>query len=725
MSFRAGASRSQWPPAFASITAYLQQCAFMLASRRTLHTLLAAATLAIPLATSAAGTAGIAQSHMDERVSPGDDFYRYANGQWLNRTEIPGDRSNYGTFSILHDRTQLQLRHLVESISEASRDSEAGKLAALYTSFMDEATIERRGITPLRQALAPILALRNRQDLPGVLAALQQIGVDLPVGMGVYRDARAPEQYALYLSQSGLGLPDREYYLSDTERFQELRGAYRDHVARLLALAGINDADASADHVLALERGLAESHWTRVRSRDREATYNPANLAGLAQKAPGLDWVAFFTALPNANPERVIIRQPEGIAAMARLLADTPMPQLRAYLAYHTIAALAPFSSSPLVAEHFAFYGSTLSGTEQQRPRWKRALSLVESGMGDALGKRYVAAHFPEEQRQRVQRMVDYLVRAYRTRITELDWMGEATREEALDKLGRFTTKIGYPDTWRDYGDVTIRADDLLGNVLRTRRAEFAYHYGKLGTPVDADEWFMTPQTVNAYYSPGGNEIVFPAAILQPPFFDPNADDAANYGAIGGVIGHEIGHGFDDQGSRFDGTGRMRNWWTVADRERFEARTQALIAQYDSYCPLEGHCVNGALSLGENIGDLGGLSIAFIAHRMAMAEAGGSRQRNTALFSGDIRLRRERSTVSTAVIDGYTPAQRFFLGWAQIWARKYRDAELINRLNTGPHSPDRYRTNGVVRNIDAWYDAFDVTPDARLYLPPDARVSIW
>ncbi|WP_043769912.1 M13 family metallopeptidase [Algiphilus aromaticivorans] len=693
---------------------------------RIVATVLGCALVGTAWPTQAQLQSGVIEANLDREVAPGDDFYRYVNGDWLARTEIPADRSNYGSFSIIQDRTREQLRVILDALRTGEPETPEGrKLGALYASYMDLDAIEARGIAPVQPLLQRIAGLEERAALPGLLAELQQIGVDLPVGLSIYRDARAPDRYALYLSQSGLGLPDREYYLSEHSRFAELRGAYREHVARMLALAGLDRAGERADAIVELERGLADAHWTRVASRDREATYNPAPVDELAEAAPGFDWRAFLHALGEKRPEQVILRQPDAIAATARLLAEADLDTLKSWLAYHALAELAPYLSSPLVAEHFGFHKAELSGVERQKPRWKRALAVVEDAMGEALGKRYVAKHFPPEQRARVQRMVDYLERAYRQRISKLEWMGDATREEALDKLARFSTKIGYPDAWRDYGALEIAADDLFGNVLRARRHEFAYHYGKLGGPIDDDEWFMTPQTVNAYYSPGGNEIVFPAAILQPPFFNPAADDAVNFGAIGAVIGHEIGHGFDDQGSRFDGHGRMRDWWTEADRERFEARTQDLVEQYDAFCPLEDHCVNGALSLGENIGDLGGVSIARLAHRMALADAGRPRQRDDALFSGDIGLRTSPATLSDATIDGYTPAQRFFIGWGQIWARKYREAELINRLNNGPHSPDEFRTNGVVRNIDAWYAAFGVDAEAELYLPPEDRVSIW
>ncbi|MCR9090096.1 M13 family metallopeptidase [Algiphilus sp.] len=681
----------------------------------------------VPGVFAAPRDAGVLEDRMQVTVDPGDDFYRYVNGRWLDRTAIPPDRSNYGTFTVIHERTQQQLRALIDCLpcigdSEDADVEESRKISALYRSYMDLATIEARGIAPIRPLLERVLATENRAALPVLLADLQHLGVDLPVALSIFRDARRPAQYALYLSQSGLGMPERTYYLSDKARFAELRAAYRGHVARMLALAGLDQAQRRADAILSLERDLANAHWTRVRSRDRQATYNPSPLADLPEVAPGFDWEAFFAALGTMGPERVIVRQPEALAATARLLSERPLFELQSWFAYHVLARYAPYLSSPLVAEHFDFHQSTLSGIEQPKARWKRALALVEQGMGEALGKRYVAEHFPAAHRARVQRMVDYLTRAYRSRIQTLSWMGERTREEALAKLDQFSTKIGYPEYWRDYSGLAIEEDDLLGNVMRIQRHAFDFHYGKLGQPVDEDEWFMTPQTVNAYYSPGGNEIVFPAAILQPPFFDPAADDAVNYGAIGAVIGHEIGHGFDDQGSRFDGEGRMRNWWTEADRKRFEQRTASLIEQYNAFCPLPEHCVNGALSLGENIGDLGGLSIAYIALQMALEDAGRAPHRDD-LHRGDISI--DKANPSRAVIDGWSASQRFFIGWGQIWARKYREDELINRLNNGPHAPDRYRTNGVVRNIDAWYEAFDVTSDDALYLPPEARVSIW
>lgn len=643
---------------------------------------------------------GVRLENFDTRVDPGDDFYRYVNGGWLARTQIPADRSNYGSFSILHDDTERQLRAIVEALAVGS-DGDAGKIATFYRDFMDAERLDALGLAPLADLLAGIDAIDSRAALTTQLAALQRLDITLPVDIAIYPDAGDASRYAVYLSQGGLGLPDRDYYLATTETFDALRVAYHQHIAQMFRLAGDHDAEALADAVLSLETRLARAHWTRVESRDREKTYNPMSVAELAAAAPGIDWAAWLAGL-EIEPPALIVRQPSAISAAANSLAELPLAQWRAYLRFRVISSYAPYLSSELADAHFAFFGTRLRGIEQQRERWKRGLGVVESAMGEALGALYVERHFPPEAKARMERMVGHLLQAYGESIARLDWMGEDTRAQALDKLAKIGTKIGHPDRWRDYSALTVEPGDLIGNLLRAQHFAYDEAVAKLGGPVDRDEWFMTPQTVNAYYSPSTNEIVFPAAILQPPFFDVQADDAVNYGAIGGVIGHEIGHAFDDQGSRYDGDGNLRNWWTDADRQRFEARTRDLIRQYDGYCPLEGHCVNGALAIGENIGDLGGLSIAYAAYHLSRGGEPDPTQ-----------------------LDGYDGAQRFFIGWAQIWARLFREPELLNRLKTGPHSPDEFRTNGIVRNVDAWYDAFDIGPDAALYLPPEQRVRIW
>lgn len=645
---------------------------------------------------------GVRLDHFDTHVAPGDDFYRYVNGGWLARTEIPADRSNYGSFSILHDDTERQLRAIVESLAPAvGGDGDEARIATLYADFMDQARLDALGLAPLQPLLARIDAIDSRAALTGRLAELQRLDINLPLGIAIYPDAGDASRYAVYISQGGLGLPDREYYLAATETFDALRTAYHQHIERMFELAGQADAADQADAVMALETALAQAHWTRVESRDREKTYNPVDVVDLDAAAPGLDWQAWLAALDIAEPA-LILRQPSAIQAATGAIDALPLAQWRAYLRFRVLSAYAPYLATPFDDEHFSFFGTRLRGIEAQRERWKRGLGVVESAVGEALGALYVERHFPPEAKARMERMVEHLLAAYGQSIARLDWMGDATRAQALDKLGKIGTKIGHPDRWQDYSTLEITAGDLIGNLMRARHFAYEDAVAKLGGPVDRDEWFMTPQTVNAYYSPATNEIVFPAAILQPPFFDVQADDAINYGAIGGVIGHEIGHAFDDQGSRYDGDGNLRNWWTDDDRARFEARTGDLIRQYDGYCPLEGHCVNGALAIGENIGDLGGLSIAYAAYRLSR---GGE--------------------PDPGRIDGFDGAQRFFIGWAQIWARLFREQELLNRLKTGPHSPDEFRANGIVRNVDGWYDAFDIGPDAALYLPPEQRVRIW
>jgi putative endopeptidase len=681
---------------------------------------LALGACALQPSTSTPLDSGVIKGNFDPQVNPGDDFYRYVNGRWLATTSIPADRSNYGTFTILQDQAEAQLREIVES-ADPDAAGNAGKIAALYASFMDQQRLQALGTEPLEDMLARIDRLGapgTDNTLPLLLADLMRIGVTVPLAASVYQDARDATRYSVYISQSGLGLPDREYYLSDDKQFSDLRQDYRLHVGNMLRLAGSTTSEREAEAVLALETQLAQTHWTRVESRDREKTYNPVPVAELPATAPGFDWGAWLSALGNP-PDRVILRQRSAIEDFARASVEVPAETWRAYLRFHLLTAYAAFLPSAFEDENFAFFGTRLRGIESPRERWKRGVGVVEANMGEALGELYVERHFPPQARERMNRLVENLKRAYAQSIRSLDWMGEETRREALVKLSLFTTKIGHPEQWRDYSALEIDESDLIGNVRRGRQFAFDTMYAKLGQPVDRDEWFMTPQTVNAYYNPGMNEIVFPAAILQPPFFNVDADDAINYGAIGAVIGHEIGHGFDDQGSRYDGLGNLRNWWTEADRERFEARTAALIGQYNAYCPLEGHCVNGALSIGENIGDLGGLSIAYKAYQLALEDRSAQREG----FTGEIGD--GAAAIRPETLDGYSGDQRFFIGWAQVWARLYREQELINRLKTGPHAPDEFRTNGVVRNIDAWYEAFDVQPDAELYLPPEQRVRIW
>ena len=649
---------------------------------------------------------GIQLENFDKSVDPGDDFYRYVNGKWLASTEIPSDKSNYGSFTKLADDAEEHLLAIIEdsAASESKTDgSDEQKVGDMYASFMDVKRANEKGIAPLKDTLAKIDAVKKKSELAAIFAELGEVGVAAPFGGFINQDAKNPETYTVYLWQWGLGLPDRDFYLEDTEKFKTIRGKYEDHMARMLSFADVKNAEAKAAAILKFETALAKDQWTRVENRDDDKTYNKREIAKLNEMTPGFDMQAYLKDAGVKHIDAVVVGQPSYLEGMAKTLKSTDLDTIKAYLKFQTISEFAPYLSEEITAENFDFFGKTLRGVQENRPRWKRAVALVEGSLGEVLGRIYVERHFPPQAKARMEELVEMLVKAYEASIKELDWMGEETKTQALDKLSKFTVKIGYPNKWKDYSALSVKADDLLGNVMRSRKVEHAREVGKLGQPVDRDEWHMTPQTVNAYYNPPANEIVFPAAILQPPFFNMEAEDAVNYGGIGSVIGHEIGHGFDDQGSKYDGNGVLRNWWTDEDRENFMDRTRSLNGQYNLFCPLgeDQPCVNGELTIGENIGDLGGLSIALKAYEMSL--------------DGE----------PAPVLDGFTGEQRVFLGWAQVWRRLYRDEELLNRLKTDPHSPSEYRTNGIVRNIPAWYDAFDVTEDDDLYLPPDQRVKIW
>jgi putative endopeptidase len=652
----------------------------------------------------------------DPAVRPQDDLFRHVNGAWLATHEIPADRARDGSFRALHDQAEEHVRDIIQDCAAGDVGTDAGDaheaelIGALYTSFMATEAIDARGATPLAPDLAVVAGAVDVASRTRAMGALQRNGVGGGVSFWVDNDSDAPDRYAVYLHQSGLGLPDESYYRE--ESYAPIREAYVTHVAAMLALAGTHDDDAAraaAARVMSLETTLAAGHWDRVSDRDATKTHNPMTLEALADSAPGFDWTAWVAALgaPAAAFDRLIVREPSYAQAFARAWAEEDEKSWRDWLTWRVVHSRAPYLSTPIVEENFAFYGRTLTGAQELRDRWKRGVSLVEGVLGEAIGKVYVARHFPPGHKVAMERLVANLVEAYRESITSLDWMGEATRERALAKLSAFTPKIGYPSKWRDYSGLALTADDLLANIRAASAFELDYELAKLGRPVDREEWFMAPQTVNAYYNPGLNEIVFPAAILQPPFFDADADDAWNYGGIGAVIGHEIGHGFDDQGSKYDGDGRLSDWWAPEDRAEFERRTAALIAQYEGFSPAqlgEGHHVNGALTVGENIGDLGGLAIALKAYRIALRQAG---------------------LAEAPVIDGLTGLQRVFLSWARVWRVKARDEEMIRLLSIDPHSPEEFRCNGVVRNLDDFVEAFGVTPDDALYLEPDQRVRIW
>ena len=665
---------------------------------------------------------GIDLSHIDASVRPQDDLFGHVNGRWLSGYDIPADRATDGAFRELHDRAEQQVRAIIAEAAEAGAPvgSDEQRIGDLYAGFLDEDAVARRGLDPLHAELALIDAAADPAALAVLLGRFQRTGVGGGVGLYVHTDAKNSARYLVHLSQSGLGLPDESYYRD--EQHASILAAYPGHIARMLALVFGGSADEYAERagrIVELETSLAAAHWDVVRRRDAELSYN---LRTLAELPPGgFDWAAWVGALGGSAESfaELVVRQPDYLSAFARLWVEADFAVWRDWLRWRLIHARAAILTPDLVAEDFAFYGRILSGTEQIRERWKRAVSLVESLMGDAVGRLYVQRHFPPEAKARMDELVGNLREAYRVSISELEWMTPETRQRALAKLDRFTAKIGYPPRWRDYSGLHIERNDLYGNVIRGATNSFDRELAKLGGPVDRDEWFMTPQTVNAYYNPGLNEIVFPAAILQPPFFDAGADDAANYGGIGAVIGHEIGHGFDDQGAKYDGEGHLVDWWTEDDRAEFGSRTAQLIAQYNGYVPRDLAAgdgspegaqhgspngpphVNGAFTVGENIGDLGGLSIALLAYRLSL----GGRQ--------------------APQIDGLTGLQRVLFGWAQVWRTKSRVAEAVRRLAVDPHSPPEFRCNGVVRNIDAFYEAFDVTEDDGLYLEPRQRVRIW
>ena len=599
------------------------------------------------------------------------------------------------------------LRAILEGLQSSAdpADPDQRKMADLYASFMDEAAAEKAGLHPLDAELARIAGIATPAGIAPLIAHFNRIGVTVPVGTVVHQDARDATRYVFDIEQDGLGLPDRDYYLQKDAKLREIRARYEDHVARMLALAGLADAATQARDIVALETALARVQWTKVQNRDPVKTYNKLAFAQLARLAPRMDWSAYLAGTGVAGKaESVIVGQPSYLKGLDGLLRTTPLPTWKAYLRWHLISDYAPYLGAAYVDEHFAFYGKVLRGVEQNEPRWKRGVRLVDGQIGEALGRLYVARHFPAASRARMIQLVDNLLAAYREDMATLDWMSPATRTRGLAKLARFTRKIGYPDRWRDYTALRFDRDDLAGNVMRGNAFEFERNLNKLGQPIDRNEWGMTPQTLNAYYNPEQNEIVFPAAILQPPFFDPTADDAVNYGAIGAVIGHEISHGFDDQGSQYDGDGNLLDapgWFTRADLDRFKQRTHALVRQYAAYAPVPGYPVNGELTLGENIADNSGLAIAFKAYHRALGGA------------------------PAPVLDGFTGDQRFFMGWAQVWRSKTRENQAILLIKSDPHSPEEIRGQVPERNLGAFHEAFGIGPGDRMYLDPGKRVTLW
>lgn len=638
-------------------------------------------------------------------VRPQDDLFRHVNGTWLESAAIPEDRPSTGTLRELRDQAEQHVREIAEAAAagDAAEGSELRKIGDLYASFMDEQAIERLGAGPLRAGLESVAAIGSAAGLARALGGLQRQGVSGAFRMYVNTDARRSDRYIMYLGQGGLGMPDESYYRSGS--LAGIRDSYVAHLEKMLGLAGLADPAVATARIMALETRLSGAHWDRAATRDAVRCYNLTSREGLDELAPAFDWEAWREGLraPGAALAEVVVRQPDYLRELSAALEQVPLADWKDWLAWRLLTEAAPLLSSDFADESFEFHQKALAGVPRQPERWKRGLRVVEEALGEALGRAYVAEHFRPEAKQSMLGLVGRLIEAHQQNITGLDWMGQATKERVLEKLAAFTAKIGYPDRWRDYTAITISRDDLVGNVQRAQSFELDRNLAKLGQPVDKDEWLLTPQTVNAYHNPGMNQIVFPAAILQPPFYDPSADAAVNFGAIGAVIGHEIGHGYDDQGSRYDGTGTLNDWWTPEDRAAFEERAAALIAQFDAMEPEQtpGQHVNGALTVGENIGDLGGVALAYRAYLLSLAGA------------------------PPPVIGGLTGPQRFFMSWARVWRGKTRDAELSRRLVVDPHSPDEYRCNAVVRNLDAFHEAFAVQPGDGLWLDPTSRVRIW
>jgi putative endopeptidase len=651
----------------------------------------------------AALKSGIDMTHIDTSIKPGDDFYGYMNARWVEEFELPADKSNYGTFTMLRDKSQEDVKAIVDmaATGDFAKGTDEQKVGDLYKSYLDMDTRNARGIEPLQPELERIAAISSRDELAAYFAGAIKRGYGMPFVLFQVGDMKDPANYGIYTYQAGIGLPDREYYFTEDEKSAAIRADYVAHIEKMFGLAGFGDAAEAAAEIMALETRIAAAHMTKEEARDWMNNYNKVPVAELGSIMPTFAWPTFLDEAGLNELENIIVLQTDYMGELDAIVADTDLDTWKNYLKWNALNSRASVLNKEIDDQDFAFFSTTLRGIEEQEADWRRAVSTVNGTLGEVVGKVYVKNHFPPEAKERMLELVGNLISAYETSIKELDWMGEETRAQALAKLYKFEPKIGYPDEWRDYSALDVEPDDLFGNIERAALAEYQRQLDRQGGPVDRKEWGMTPQTVNASYNPTMNQITFPAAILQPPFFDLAADEAVNYGAIGAVIGHEIGHGFDDKGSTFDGDGALRNWWTDEDRAEFEKRTAALVDQFDSYKVFDDLHVNGEFTLGENIGDLGGLSIALKAYHMSL--------------NGE----------EPPLIDGYTGEQRVFLGWAQVWRRKYRDEELRRRIAIDPHSPAEFRVNGIVRNVPEFYEAFDVKPGDALYLPPEERVKIW
>lgn len=660
-------------------------------------------TASVTVQDTAEQKAGFALKNFDQNVAAKQDFFRFVNGSWMQNTEIPADKARWGSFDELRENAEKQVLEIVRelAVTEHSKNSDAQKIADLYKSFLNEPLINTLGLNPLRGDLARIEQVRSHSQLPTLWGELQRYRFGTPVAVYVGQDQRQSDQYITGASQAGLGLPDRDYYLKDDEKSLELLAKYRNFIQTIWQLAGFEQPEQAAEHIIAIETQLAQLQWSRIQNRDRDATYNKVTIAGLQELAPGFNWAEFLDAAELGKVGELVVRQPSYFTGFAKLQAEVPVEQWKTYLTFHLLRSNASNLSEPFVQASFDFYGKTLSGLQEQRTREQRAVNVVDGSLGFMVGKQYVDRYFKPEAKERMDHLIENLRAAFKDAINDLEWMSAETKVEAQAKLAKFNTKIGYPDVWRNYDCLTIEANDLIGNLRRSSECEYQRMITRLGQPVNRDEWGMTPQTVNAYYSSTMNEVVFPAAILQPPFFNVDADDAVNYGAIGGVIGHEFTHGFDDQGRRSDGNGNLRDWWTAEDANQFRERAQRMIDQYDAFNPIDNLHVQGALGLGENIADLGGLTVAYRAYQNATKD-------------------QPKQTIA-----GFTPEQRFFIGWAQVWRIKFRDEALRQQVITGPHSPGMYRVLGVLSNMPEFYEAFDVQEGDGMHRKEDVRVKIW
>ncbi len=648
------------------------------------------------------GTFGIDMAAMKTSVKPGDNFFEYVNGTWLDATEIPADKSSYGAFTMLRDLSSERVRDIIEAASakNAAKGTEEQKIGDFYAAFMDLDAIEAKGLAPVEADIAAIRSAASHADVARLMGD-PALGINSPVAGWVDVDVKDIENYIFYMTQSGLGMPNRNYYLDEGESEDEKRAAYVDFLTTMLSEAGVDDPRSRAAAVMAMETEMAKVHWTPEKRRNRSLTYNKMTVDEIIAFAPGFPWNDMLGSSGLDDQNTFIVRETDALQGLAKIFGETPVEVWQDYMIAHYMSGMAAYLPKRIDDASFAFYGTALRGTEEQRERWKRAVSAIDNSMGEIVGKVYVEKHFPADSKVQMLDLVENLRAVFKDGIDNLEWMDDATKVEAQDKLKKFNPKIGYPDKWTDYSDLSVDRTDLIGTVKSSNVWSWNDMIGQLGGPIDRDEWGMNPQTVNAYYRPSLNEIVFPAAILQAPFFDPNADPAVNYGGIGAVIGHEMGHGFDDQGRKTDGNGEQRDWWTEEDGKAFEALSAELAAQYSEFEPVPGVNLNGRLTLGENIGDLTGITMAYAAYKKSL---GGE---------------------EAPIIDGLTGDQRFFLAYGQIWKRKFREDALINQVKTGPHSPGEYRANGIVRNFDAWYEAFDVQPGDALYLPPEKRVKIW